>query len=316
MLRAFGGMFTTVISSSQRRRSVSQNYPDHWAPSALQPETKRAEHRCTGNRRMETTVTLDKTSDLPERARLREQEDLTRRSMSPVGGRYGAVTSNPPRAAPSGANTMPLGPTARKRNAPDVGQELKSFKLRKTDDILLSGTTAVHDSLVVDLTRDGSGRCSPLRAMTASFSCRELVIRSRASNNRPSGCPSANDTVTTTSKIANAPTLNPYSQYNSSGVSSIRPTTSGAYRRRRQAEAAQKQLAESATTKAFKKVQGRLLACQQSMKLDRAALSDCWEVDERLKGPGSMDRLQKLSKHMMQIEEGLAEAIGVVLKLL
>ncbi|MCJ1473661.1 hypothetical protein MMC13_002312 [Lambiella insularis] len=341
MLRAYGGMYTTLIGPS-KRRATSRGYPDHYAPSALQPdifqaetirpESRRSEAKNTEIRYAKTErtsgVTLDGCSELPERVRLREQEDLMRRSASPIGNRYGDISSNPPRAAPSGANTMPLGPLAKKRGVPDAEQELKAFKMRRTEDVSMGGVTAVHNGLLVDLTGEGNrdypyhGR-SALRDMT-NTNGRGMVTRSHASNahdfarNLGIYSPHGNVTITApygrTTTSTNSMTFNPN---NGLGSRSNTPATGGASRRQRRATATQqKQMTDSATTKAFKKVRSRLLLCQNSMKLDREALSARWESDARLKEPETMDSLQQLSSHMLQIEEGLTAAIGVMGKLL
>ena len=247
------------------------------------------------------------TSDLPLRALLREQEDYRQQPSSfsltldkPSQEALTRITS----VAPSGANNEPLGSGVRKRSAPDWEEVFRASKFRMAEDVVSTNTATVQERVLIDLTIPDN-YIPPHR--------RQPVL-SNITNTQNTGysvTTRTNSKGGTTTKLRWNPSDN-----SSKGSRKIHRQRAAAVASRTviRTELTDQNVSpeNAASKKTFNKVFNRLSAFRTGLIKDREALSNRWVADNRMKEPGTIDRMQQLGDYMRQIDEALGGAIEVV----
>ena len=65
----------------------------------------------------------------------------------------------------------------------------------------------------------------------------------------------------------------------------------------------------------FTEVKRKLLQGQEMLRTDRRAMAARWEYDDKLKDPQVMKKLEELSEHMRQVEDGISVALKVIARM-
>ncbi|MCJ1432325.1 hypothetical protein MMC27_001681 [Xylographa pallens] len=274
---------------------------------AYHPTTERASDYPMADKVLESSG--DRPSDLPIRALLREQEDREQQPPSfsfpqTLDKTSQDVLTRITQAAPSGANNEPLGSVVRKRSAPEAEEASRASKFRMMEDVAPTNSTAVHDGILIDLT-------IPDKYVPPH---RRHPVLSNITNTQKTGCTATsrtnNNGGTTTNLSWNRPDKSGKGSKKvrrqhaaataASTASHAEPTDQNVSRRK---------IASQVT---FNTVFNRLSMFRKGLINDREALSNCWEVDDKMKEPEMMDRMQDLGEYMKQIDKALAGAIGIV----